>query len=134
MRSKTTYAEQLLDPRWQKKRLEVLDYSDFACEVCGDGESTLHVHHKQYIKGRQVWEYDIDQLACLCADCHKDQHGIEEAFHDLIARIPLDGPGNKNEVYYLIAGYIGQEVDYEYEHEKTIYELGNSCLNWWKNK
>ena len=66
MRSKTTYAEQLLDPRWQKKRLEVLDYADFACEICGDDESTLHVHHKHYIRGRKVWEYDNEQLVCLC--------------------------------------------------------------------
>ena len=35
MPTKTTSAEQLLDPRWQKKRLEVLDYSNFSCEICG---------------------------------------------------------------------------------------------------
>jgi len=41
-----TYAEKLRDPRWQRRRLEKLDAADFHCESCGDGESTLHVHHR----------------------------------------------------------------------------------------
>ena len=134
MRTKTTYAEQLLDPRWQKKRLEVLDYSNFSCEICGDEKSTLHVHHKHYICGRKVWEYDNKQLICLCWQCHKNQHDIEDKFHDLIARIPLDGPNSRDEVFFLIAGFIGFETKIEYEHEQSLYNLGSVCSDWWVKK
>ena len=134
MRTKTTYAEQLLDPRWQKKRLEVLSNAEFSCQYCGDGKSTLHVHHKQYIKGRQVWEYENSQLISLCKNCHLDQHENEEKFNDLIARIPLDGPSNKDEVYFLIAGFIGHEVNINHPNEQTIYDLGSVCAEWWVKK
>lgn len=69
--SKNWYSEKLLDPRWQRKRLEVLQRSDFACEQCGRLDKTLHVHHNRYIKGRDVWDYEADDLSCLCLDCHK---------------------------------------------------------------
>ena len=134
MRSKTTYAEKLLDPRWQKKRLEVLQNYDFVCQSCCDGESTLHVHHKHYIRGRKVWEYDNKQLICLCWQCHENQHDIEDKFHDLIARIPLDGPNSRDEVFFLIAGFIGFETKIEYEHEQSLYNLGSVCSDWWVKK
>lgn len=67
-----TYAEQLKDPRWQKKRLEILDRDGFACVFCGSGlnnGTTLHVDHKRY--GRTPWEVDNDALQTLCEDCHE---------------------------------------------------------------
>lgn len=47
--TKSSYSEKLKDPRWQKKRLEVMESNEFCCEMCGDNESTLHVHHKEYL-------------------------------------------------------------------------------------
>ena len=42
-----TYSQLLRDPRWQKLRLEVLSLHKWACDVCGETQSTLHVHqHK----------------------------------------------------------------------------------------
>ena len=67
------YSEQLKDPRWQKKRLEILQRDDFTCQVCGDKESTLHVHHKCYTKGKKPWEYEAYSLITLCEECHKDE-------------------------------------------------------------
>ncbi|CAB5238309.1 HNHc domain containing protein [uncultured Caudovirales phage] len=132
MRTTKTYAEKLLDPRWQKKRLEVLNNANFQCEICGDKESTLHVHHKHYIKGREVWEYDNQQLISLCKECHKGQHDDDEKFHDLIARIPLDGPNNRNEVYYLIAGFIGQFMAFEHPYQEKIFDAGMAASDWWQ--
>jgi len=68
------YLEKLKDPRWQKKRLEVLEKSNFACDNCEDDKSTLHVHHHYYIKGNEPWEYDLFELGCLCDKCHSIQH------------------------------------------------------------
>jgi len=128
-----TYAEKLKDPRWQKKRLEVLNHYDFLCQICGDGESTLHVHHKQYIKGREVWDYDKEQLVCLCENCHENQHELDANFNDLIARLQLNGPGSKDEAYYLLAGFIGHQVPMTYDYEKRLYDIGSEAQNYWRS-
>jgi len=69
-----TYAEKLKDPRWQKKRLEIMQLAEFACEECGDKESTLHVHHRYYVKSRYPWQYPNFALRCICSQCHDDSH------------------------------------------------------------
>lgn len=33
---KSDYSQKLLDPRWQRKRLEILQRDDFTCQVCSD--------------------------------------------------------------------------------------------------
>ena len=66
-----SYSDKLKDPRWQRKRLEVLERADFTCENCGDSESTLHVHHGYYEWNLDPWEYDTKTLHCLCDPCHK---------------------------------------------------------------
>lgn len=63
-----TYAEKLLDPRWQRKRLEVLERENFACQLCGDTKTTLHVHHEEY--SANPWETDSALLKCYCKHCH----------------------------------------------------------------
>lgn len=68
--SKPTYYEMLQDPRWQKKRLEVLQAADFKCGDCGAGDRTLHVHHMYYERGKKPWEYPDVALRSLCEDCH----------------------------------------------------------------
>ncbi len=89
---KMAYGEQLKHPNWQRKRLEVLQRSDFKCERCGNGESTIHVHHKQYFKGRMAWEYDSKELAALCEDCHQEEHDEVAKRSSIMARLDMDGP------------------------------------------
>lgn len=66
-----TYAEKLRDPRWQKKRLEVMERDKFCCRRCYDRDSTLNVHHFAYRRGLAPWEYRNNELVTLCEDCHK---------------------------------------------------------------
>lgn len=68
-----TYKEKLLDPRWQKKRLEIFERDKWTCRRCGDRESTLHVHHLRYHKGKEPWEYEDRILLTLCDDCHEGE-------------------------------------------------------------
>jgi hypothetical protein len=70
MEKKLTYAEQLAHPKWQKKRLEILNRDMFTCQSCEAKDITLHVHHKAYIKGKMAWEYDDEFYQSLCKDCH----------------------------------------------------------------
>jgi hypothetical protein len=64
------YSDKLRDPRWQKRRLEILERDGWACQVCGDKEHTLHVHHKVYEQGKDPWDYDGESLVTLCDFCH----------------------------------------------------------------
>jgi hypothetical protein len=74
--SKQTYYEKLKDPRWQRKRLEVMNRDDFTCLSCGSKDKTLNVHHKTYRKGAEPWDYDNDNFATYCEDCHKEIHNF----------------------------------------------------------
>ena len=71
--SKQSYYEKLKDPRWQKKRLEILDRDKFTCQMCEATDMTLHVHHKYYVTGREPWEYPDCALVTLCEQCHDIQ-------------------------------------------------------------
>jgi hypothetical protein len=85
---KMTYSEQLKHPNWQRLRLEVLSSADFQCQICGDTETTLHVHHKQYLKGKLAWEYARSNFEVLCEGCHSDTHGAKDALNNALAAIP----------------------------------------------
>lgn len=76
----TPYWQQLRDPRWQRKRLEIMQRADFECEYCGAADQTLNVHHKVYRKGAPPWDYPSDQLVCICGCCHEEEHAL---LHDL---------------------------------------------------
>jgi len=71
MQNKKSYAEKLKDPRWQKKRLEILERDEWKCMSCGDKENTLHVHHIFYFPGKEPWDVHNGFLITLCEKCHK---------------------------------------------------------------
>lgn len=64
------YTELLKDPRWQRKRLEILNRDDFTCVFCGAKDQTLHVDHKRYARGGP-WNVDDKDLQTLCEICHQ---------------------------------------------------------------
>ena len=66
------------DPRWQKKRLEVLERAEWHCENCGDSESELQVHHAYYTGSKKPWEYPINSLQALCVKCHKSAEELRQ--------------------------------------------------------
>ena len=62
----------LADPRWQRRRLEIMARDKFQCRRCGAGDKTLHVHHVKYFKKRiPPWEYPAKLLITVCEDCHE---------------------------------------------------------------
>ncbi len=71
-----TYADKLLDVRWQKKRLYILERDGWACLECGCTDNTLHVHHNKYERGKDPWDYPDDVFETLCDPCHKKEHGL----------------------------------------------------------
>lgn len=71
--TKIDYAALRLDPRWQRKRLEIMGRDHFKCLHCTDGKSTLNVHHAYYVLGRMPWDYPDFALETLCEVCHKKE-------------------------------------------------------------
>ena len=63
------YSEKLKDPRWQKKRLKILERDGWVCRECYTEEKTLHVHHLEY--NGDPWDSPDDNLLTLCYRCHK---------------------------------------------------------------
>jgi len=68
--TKKTYAEKLLSPKWQRKRLQILERDNFECKICNDKETTLHAHHIVYLKNKEPWDYPNELLFTICKNCH----------------------------------------------------------------
>lgn len=87
MATRKTYFEKLQDPRWQKKRLEILDRAGFKCEWCGSDKFRLEVHHGYYASRFEPWEYADDSLYCLCEHCHGQAESYKHDIQMEVARI-----------------------------------------------
>jgi 5-methylcytosine-specific restriction endonuclease McrA len=66
-----TYAQDLLHPKWQKKRLKIFERDKFTCQMCHSKIKTLSIHHKEYLKGKKPWEHPNRLLITLCQPCHE---------------------------------------------------------------
>ena len=75
---KQSYKEQLKSPKWQKRRLEIMQRDNFTSQICGETEKQLHVHHTTYLPGRDIWDYFDTHLITVCEDCHTREHNKDE--------------------------------------------------------
>ncbi len=103
MSAKTPYAEKFRDPRWQRKRLEIMQRDEFKCLDCESAEKTLNVHHRYYAKDRDPWEYPDWCLQTLCEECHENLHFNQDGS-------PI------------------QEWEHVCQH---LMPIGNGCVNEW---
>lgn len=85
--AKKNYAEKLRDPRWQKKRLEILNRDEFTCLACYSTTNELHVHHKTYRYGYEPWEYPNSVLQTLCKTCHYEEEQKKKKFFEMVERL-----------------------------------------------
>jgi hypothetical protein len=118
-----TYAEKLQDPRWQKKRLEILERDNWACQNCGFSHVTLHVHHEKY--SGNPWDAESWQLTTLCKDCHLIEEYIKNnysGFHKItiertpyrmfaIVGVTLDDPSLNKILIFSDGGMFLTELD-----------------------
>lgn len=97
---KSDFAAQYKHPLWQKRRLEALSDAGFQCSNCGEAESTLHVHHKRYVKDRKIWEYRHNELEVLCEPCHARAHAIKDGISEVLTLVE-----NQGRVLSMLRGY-----------------------------
>ena len=68
----TSYSDKMKDPRWQKRRLKILERDQWTCQECDDTKTTLHVHHLWYETG-EPWDSPDEALQTVSADCHESE-------------------------------------------------------------
>lgn len=88
-----TYSELLLDPRWQRKRLETFERDGWRCRACNSPHKQLHAHHLFYRKGSAPWEYEDGALVTLCDPCHDNEHRHVEEHWRLLRMQAADAGG-----------------------------------------
>lgn len=77
-----TYSEKLKDPRWQRKRLEIMQRDNFTCTQCGDKTDTQNVHHWQYSK--EPWDAKNEDLTTVCRSCHQEIEKCKDLAKDFL--------------------------------------------------
>jgi hypothetical protein len=64
--------------RWEAFRNEVIQLDGGVCVHCKRGVAdgvVLQVHHKEYIAGKERWDYPYNLCETLCRGCHAREHG-----------------------------------------------------------
>lgn len=100
---KLTYGEQLRHPMWQRLRLERLQAAGWKCQACGGAETSLHVHHRRYIKGRMAWEYPAENFTVLCEPCHAEAHEMRDELMAILGTVDLRA---ERDILGLVAGFV----------------------------
>lgn len=80
------YVAKLRNPLWQKRRLEILEAANWACEDCGTKDQELQVHHCAYIPDAEPWEHTRSELMACCDSCHKRRQRLENAARVAVGR------------------------------------------------
>lgn len=75
------YGEQLKDPRWQRKRLDIMNRDKFTCQLCGKKSDTLNVHHLWY--GKTPWDVPNNLLITLCETCHVKEECVPQKLNQV---------------------------------------------------
>lgn len=115
------YRDKFRDPKWQRKRLAVMGRANFLCEYCGESDKELQIHHPAYRKGAEPWEYEDEELMCLCCDCHEKvtKGGA------LLKEIALSSPDNFTSFLMAIAdGAVATAACYLMQSLHPIAESG----------
>lgn len=88
-----SYKQKLLDPRWQKRKSEILTRDKFICQApnCGALNKTLHVHHLDYFHGIEPWDYPDDMLITFCFSCHEMETDREKLEKHLSISLKMKG-------------------------------------------
>lgn len=122
-----TYADKLKSPKWQKKRLEILERDEWKCKNCGEDGKTLHVHHKKYTNGKDPWDYNNDNFVTLCNDCHgiiSNKFGI---ILEKATNLKYDASCFKKEILHTVYEYVYfKEPDYKVFLEKFKEDIINN--------
>lgn len=135
-----------LDPRWQKRRLEILERDNWTCYACGSKDDTLHVHHVMYCG--KPWEAPASLLQTLCETCHSmlgphrragigyvwEKDGPPEIdMHVMmlvVIHCPMCGGGDSTQMKELERC---SDCDHDLDYLNEIYPSATYCGTWFSS-
>jgi len=113
------YSDKLKDPKWQKKRLTILERDDWTCQYCYDTESTLHVHHLNYTT-EDPWNEEDDNLVTTCEACHKKEHDHREKYEKELLYLLKNKLYSSDDLDILCAGLRLEQIGYSRNLISTV--------------
>lgn len=66
-----------------RERKRIIEH--YECERCrkkGRYKQGKNVHHKKYLRQYPEFALDIDNLECLCDECHYEEHHQQEQLNE----------------------------------------------------
>jgi hypothetical protein len=127
LKERKSYSEKLRDPRWQQKRLEILNRDNWTCRFCGDGKTELHIHHVKY--SGEPWEGEDKDKITACKHCHRILEDLKEeiktcgySVKKVIKRPFQNRPG-----YHSAVALITIDNDIK---STIFFDLSDDCVNW----
>jgi hypothetical protein len=126
---KPSYTDLLKHPKWQRKRLEIMQRADFKCEECDNDEVTLNVHHSYYKKDHAPWEYPNESLHCLCENCHERITNIQNRLNRQVRKL-----SKRYDCLLMLLGYalgIESEIDLDVPIEVFSHDIAVGLADYW---
>lgn len=129
--NKQSYQELLKDPRWIKRRNEILTRDKNTCQFCGAQDKYLHVHHKYYIDGKKPWEYEDDGLVAICEKCHDCVTRDKEDLYPLFIQVRdlFRSHGFSDSVFFDILCRFSNYLEFFDTEMSTNDDLVRSVIN-----
>lgn len=106
------YGELLKNPKWQRKRLEILQRDEWKCQECSSEYTELHVHHIEYKDFLLPWQYNDSDLITLCKKCHSKKHTQKKIPISIVELIESRVSNNENYA----------EIKFNYDNELAKIE------------
>jgi hypothetical protein len=130
------YRASFKDPRWQKRRLQILERDQWKCQKCGNTEEMLVVHHKWYgnardqesgeFRWRYPWEYEDQDLITLCDSCHQGEHEELSSIEADLVQILKQAGFMSDDMVNLATPFVGVNSEFD---AKEITEVISGVLS-----
>lgn len=135
-----TYQKKLIHPKWQQKRLEIINRDNCTCRFCSDKNTQLDVHHKYYKPGAEPWEYDSSALVSVCRPCHQCITYLVEKGHEPLLSVKLGDPNHPELVIILmvhkdfdgrcgVSMFVNSVSSNKMEYQNTLHETHIRKMN-----
>lgn len=68
---------------WQRLKNKVLERDNYTCQICGENQGLMQVHHITYKRcGGKAYNAPMGDLITLCEDCHNHDDGDHKHFYN----------------------------------------------------
>lgn len=123
----------LRDPRWQAKRLRIMERDGFRCRHCEDTTRNQQVHHTYYEHGLLPWDYPDHSLLTLCDLCHQIEEDGKQETDERIARA-IRRMGADNKAIGRIALIMEEMTDCVADPAQALSHFGICCDRMWTRR